>query len=184
MAKRDKAAKPEKEIKPKKNQITNDLQPDEDVVGDSEITDAEPPADESQPENDADQAPETGPSEDAPPIPSKKDVTKFADNPGLPAREHEKKLAKEKSAKDLKNKVAAKEQYYTIKNGKILQITIKPNGAYSSYVDSLEKRGDQYKAEIKRWAAEGKFIPEHEYEEKVHQLVAAANARAQVKKVK
>ena len=89
----------------------------------------------------------------------------FKDIQGLPANEHAKKKAKEKSKNNLSKK--NEKIFYTQKGSKVLKVICKANGAYSSYVGNLNK--PKHKAmlllEIKKWQKEGIFIPEHAADE-------------------
>lgn len=92
----------------------------------------------------------------------------FKEMVGLPANEHAKKKAKEKSAK----KPAFQKEVYTIKNGKILRVVLKPNGAYNTYVDSLKKIGQaKYKVMVDKWLKEGKWVHEHEAEDMFEETI-------------
>ena len=75
-----------------------------------------------------------------------------------PMSEHAKEVAKENSRK----KVVPRKEFYTIENGKVLKITVKPNGAYSTFIAREETIT---KAEINKWKKEGKFVYSHEKDE-------------------
>lgn len=104
------------------------------------------------------------------------EVASFADNKGLPSNAHAKKLAKEKAKRHAENVGVEYEKFYTKKGDKILLVTVKHNGAYSSYVDNYKKKEAAFKPLIKKWAAEGKFVAEHEYEDFVAEAVVRARA--------
>ena len=77
----------------------------------------------------------------------------FAEVKGSPAIEHQKKLQREKKAL---SKVPKKQkQFFTVKDGKVLSITVKPNGAYSNYVGTktkMEKKSKgSYETQVKLW---------------------------------
>jgi uncharacterized lipoprotein NlpE involved in copper resistance len=91
----------------------------------------------------------------------------FAEVPGSPAIEHQKKLARAK-------KVAAKvakpsKQFYTIKDGKVLSIKVKQNGAYSTYVGTkakMEKKAKgSYFSQVKVWQKAGLWVSEEDFQE-------------------
>lgn len=105
----------------------------------------------------------------------------FKEAVGIPANEHAKKKAKEKS--DLAKKSKPEEIFYTIKNGKILQVKVKPNGAYSTYIGRKAKMTkDAYESNVKAWKAEGKWLSEEDYQEKVSEVQAKLAEKAQAAK--
>lgn len=75
-----------------------------------------------------------------------------------PMSEHAKEIAKEASRK----KVVPKKEFYTIENGKALKITVKPNGAYATFIAREEKLT---KDEINKWKKSGQFVYPHEKDE-------------------
>jgi hypothetical protein len=90
----------------------------------------------------------------------------FKESTGIPANEHAKKKSKEKSV--LAKKEKPEEIFYTIKNGKILQIKVRANGAYSSFVGKKSKLPkDTFDVNVKTWKTEGTWLSEEDYEEKV-----------------
>lgn len=104
-------------------------------------------------------------------VEQKKDSTRKVlakDERGNPANEHAKKLAKENSAK----KIKPVKTLYTVKDGKVLRIDVKPNGAYQSYIGNYKKNKDAINTLIKQWEKEGIWIPEHAVEEAVSKIVA------------
>lgn len=93
------------------------------------------------------------------------EVESFADNPGTPANSHAKKNAKQKNNLE-KTKEKFSETIHTIKDGKILRVVIKHNGAYSTYIGRKKMYPDEkLKALISDLSKVGKFIPEHEYDD-------------------
>lgn len=91
----------------------------------------------------------------------------FKDAAGIPANAHAKKLAKEKE-KIQKLKSQLVKVFFTIRNGKVLQITAKPNGAHSSYLASERKYkksigADAFNAQIAKWKKEGSWVEPHDH---------------------
>lgn len=87
---------------------------------------------------------------------SQQDVT-FAEAQGIPANEHAKKLAKEKS----KHKQQKYDSVYSSKDQKVLKITVKPNGVYTEYVGSLSKKKPEAKGLVEQiaiWKKDGLWI--------------------------
>jgi len=102
---------------------------------------------------------------------------KFGDAPGLPANEHKRKAIQEKKAKDKEAKKIKLEkfskQFYTVINGKVLLLTIRPNGLYRSFFDSVKKLGpDLLKTKIKKWKDSGKWMDEHAIEDLSYDLIS------------
>lgn len=93
----------------------------------------------------------------------------FKEATGIPANEHAKKKAKEKS--DLAKKDKLEEIFYTVKSGKILQIKVKPNGAHSNFVGNKKKLSkDEFEAAVKKWKAAGAWISEEDFDEKTSEV--------------
>ena len=69
--------------------------------------------------------------------------------------------AKEKSQR----KEKPSKSFYTQKDGKILLVTVKYNGAYSSYIGNNRKHKEQLKPLIAQWKKEGSWVDEHDHEE-------------------
>lgn len=93
----------------------------------------------------------------------------FKESTGIPANEHAKKKAKEKS--ELSKKAKPEEIFFTIKGGKILQLKVRANGAYSSFVGKKSKMTkDAYDTQVKKWKAEGVWLSEEDCEEKVSEV--------------
>lgn len=105
----------------------------------------------------------------------KKDVT-FADAKGTEANQHAKRLAKEKSRKELRAKQKY-ETFYTQKGTKVLKVTFKKNGQYQEYIGNMAKKkeAEMLKANIKIWEKDGIFVPEHKLEEFAAEKIAALN---------
>ncbi len=91
----------------------------------------------------------------------------YGDAPGLPSVEHAKKRAKQKK------EAATIKTFYTIKDGKkIIMLTIKPNGCYSSYFGNVLKIGkDVLTIKQKAWKAKGQWLEPHEIEAKVSEVI-------------
>lgn len=87
----------------------------------------------------------------------RKDVT-FAEAE-VPAIEHAKALAKEAS----KKREVPKKEFYTKRDGKYLKITVKPNGAYSTYIGQFGK--GVTKVDEDKWKSEGVWHHEHEIDQ-------------------
>lgn len=93
--------------------------------------------------------------------------------------EHAKKLAREanKAAKKPKNQ----EQFYTVKDGKVLLVKFKSSGAYSTYVgnkkkwDKLDKGA--YAKTVGAWKDKGLWISEEDYQEKSAQIIEKLQAK-------
>lgn len=94
----------------------------------------------------------------------------FKESTGIPANAHAKKKAKEKSdAQKSSNKL--EKIFFTIKDGKILKIKVKPNGAYSDYVGKKSKlTKDAFEANLKKWKADGQWLSEDDYQDKVSEV--------------
>jgi hypothetical protein len=90
----------------------------------------------------------------------------FKESKGLPANEHAKKLAKTK-----KPKVKPSREFYTLKNGKYLKITVKENGDYSTFIcrEKTMKEADK-KAMVAKWDKEGKWVEAHKVDEVAEKL--------------
>lgn len=91
----------------------------------------------------------------------------FGSAPGLPAVEHAKKRAKQK-----RQSVTAK-TFYTLKGGvKIVMLTVKSNGCYSSYFGNTKKLGaDIVSLKLKEWKQKGQWLEPHEAEQKVSDTI-------------
>ncbi len=97
---------------------------------------------------------------------SDKENVEFKDAVGLPGNAHAKKLAKDKASLE---KIKAKLQkiFFTVRDGKILQIIAKPNGAHSNYLTSVKKYKkqfgeDAYQAMIAKWKKDGEYVDPHD----------------------
>lgn len=89
----------------------------------------------------------------------------FAEVKGAPAIEHQKKLAREKKAQSKAPKKS--KQFFTVKDGKVLSITVKPNGAYSTYVGTkakMEKKSKgSYETQVKLWKKDNLWVAEEDF---------------------
>lgn len=107
-----------------------------------------------------------------------KKVEKFADNPGLPANEHAKQLAKAESFKKKQEMEAKqfKKVVYTRLGNKVLEIAITPKGAKSTYMGNVKKdsryfedikdsKGNKQKGQISKWKDLGIWINQDDFEE-------------------
>ena len=110
----------------------------------------------------------------------------FANAEGLPQRQEEKKRAKE-LAKKAKEKKEWK-HIFTERDGKLLKVYAKPNGAYSIYIAKRPKNNGtpendlkiaQYKAEIEKQRKNKLFFTDYGYEEKIKEMIAEAKAKAE-----
>lgn len=93
---------------------------------------------------------------------------KDSPEPGNPANEWAKKMAQEKANRQPK----ASKTVYTKKDGKVLKVDIKVNGAYSSYIGNYKKHKDQLIPLISQWKKEGSWVDEFELEEKTKEIMA------------
>lgn len=101
------------------------------------------------------------------------------DVPGLPEKEHQKKLAKA-DAKRKKQKAkdeASQEFWYTQRGPKILILKVTKSGAYTSYFGNQKKLGGQYETLVKKWEKEGKWVPEHQFQSFCSQKLAEVSKR-------
>lgn len=100
------------------------------------------------------------------PMSGEKKVEKFADNPGLPANTHAKKLAKEASKKQQKDAEFVK-VLYTRVGSKILMMKVTPKGAKSTYIGNVskEKEAPHIKLQIEKWKKDKVWCEEHEFQE-------------------
>lgn len=109
----------------------------------------------------------------------------FAKAEGLPQRQEEKARAKAASKK-------AKEQkewkhIFTERDGKLLKVYAKPNGAYSIYIAKRPKNNGtaendqkikQYVAEIEKYRSKKLFYTDYGFEEKIAEMIAEAKKEA------
>lgn len=104
------------------------------------------------------------------------EISRFEEGVGLPAVEEAKKKARESKVKEsVPNAV-----YYTVKSGKVLQVTFKPNGVYSSYFARVKNLGQEvYKLKVSEWTKQGKWIPEHKWEDESHDILKKIQKEAQ-----
>lgn len=86
---------------------------------------------------------------------------------GNPGNEWAKKVAQEKANR----KAKPTKTIYSIKDGKVLKIDVKTNGAYSSYIGNNKKHKQQLMPLILQWKKEGVWIDEYECEEKVSEIM-------------
>jgi hypothetical protein len=109
----------------------------------------------------------------------------FAKAEGLPQRQEEKKRAKElaKKAKDKKEW----KHIYTERDGKLLKVYAKPNGAYSIFIAKRPKNNGtpeneakltQYKAEIEKQRSKKLFYTDYGFDEKIAEMIAEAKKEA------
>lgn len=105
----------------------------------------------------------------------------FKEVQGLPAVEHKKGLEKRKAqAAQEAKKNAEKNQFvfYTVKDNKYLRVTVKKNGAYTSYVTKGKKMTAEEKTNmIKNWESVGQWVPEHLCEEVCSKKIAELNKK-------
>lgn len=92
----------------------------------------------------------------------------FADVQGAPAIEHKKALARKAKAEAKK---AKKEKViYTMKDGKLLMVKIKPNGAYSTYVGTKTKMKN-WKDLVEQWKKKDQWVSEENYQDFVAETI-------------
>ena len=91
--------------------------------------------------------------------------------------EHAKKLVRENKKKA---KLPKKEkQFFTVKDGKVLSIKVKPSGAYSTYIgtkkkwDKKDKNG--YSVTVAKWKSDGLWVSEEDYNEKCSKIIEELN---------
>jgi hypothetical protein len=92
----------------------------------------------------------------------------FAEVQGAPAVEHKKALARK--AKQEAKKAKKEKVIYTMKDGKILQVKIKPNGAYSTYIGTKSKMKN-WKDIVATYQKAGTWVSEENYEEFVAETI-------------
>ncbi len=96
----------------------------------------------------------------------------FEDAPKDAATEHQKKIQKNISKKRFQPKPF--KQFFTLKDGKILSVKVKENGAYSTYIASKAKMEKQakgsYALQVKAWKKDGLWVAEEDYNEKIYEL--------------
>lgn len=98
----------------------------------------------------------------------------FKEQPGTPANAHAKKKAKEKSAREKESKTDL--VFFTVKEGKVLKVKVKKNGAYSEYIGSKKKASkEEFETNLKKWKSEGVWISEDDYKDKVSELIESLN---------
>ena len=92
----------------------------------------------------------------------------FAEVQGAPAIEHKKSLARKAKAEAKK---AKKEKViYTMKDGKLLMVKIKPNGAYSTYVGTKTKMKN-WKDLVEQWKKKDQWVSEENYQDFVAETI-------------
>jgi len=91
----------------------------------------------------------------------------FSNVKGAPAVEHQKKIQRQLKAE--KKIVKPSKQFYTVKDGKVLSVTVKANGAYSTYIgtkNKMEKKAKgSYFTQVKLWQKAGQWVSEEDYQE-------------------
>lgn len=103
----------------------------------------------------------------------------FKEQAGLPSNEKNKKLSKALQQVEA-NKNAVAEKYFAQNGNKVLQITIKPNGAYSSYIGSKKKYKAEFEAKLKEWQKAGLWLGDvnfEEYQVKVSKILEGVKAK-------
>jgi len=95
----------------------------------------------------------------------------FAESSGLPANEHAKKLAKEKS----KRPPTPKGVFYTQKEKeKVVKLIVKKDKVFSVYVGSMKKHKDALAGMVKKWKEEGVWLEPHQVEAKLSEAMGKA----------
>lgn len=103
-------------------------------------------------------------------------VESFEDGVGNAQIEHLKKQAKKRQRK------VVYKTYFTERAGKVLQVTFKPNGCYTSYFARRKMLGEAvYKEKVREWSAKGLWIAEHEFDEKKKLLTQPEVIQQEVK---
>jgi hypothetical protein len=98
----------------------------------------------------------------------------FSEVTGAPAVEHQKKIQRQLKAQ--KKIVKPSKQFFTIKDGKVLSVKVKENGAYSTYVGTkskMEKKAKgSYFNQVKVWQKQGMWVSEEDYQEHCEKIKA------------
>jgi len=107
----------------------------------------------------------------------------FKEQQGVPANAHAKKLNKQ-FERVAKLKSEFQEIFYTLKDGKILKVVAKPNGAHSTFIGSKVKMDKKHGKEtvnamIRVWEKEGCWLPEHLADDKLAEAVANLDEKYQ-----
>ena len=93
---------------------------------------------------------------------------------GAPAIEHQKKIQKKLSAE--KKIVKPFKQFFTVKDGKLLSVKVKANGAYSTFIAQKvkmeKKEKGSWDAQIRLMKKAGTFVSEDAYQDKVDEIKA------------
>lgn len=94
----------------------------------------------------------------------------FKEVEGNPANAHAKKKAKEKSVKEKASKSDL--VFFTLREGKILKVKVKKNGAYSEFIATKSKlKKEQFESSVRDWKSQGCWISEEDYNDKVSSLI-------------
>lgn len=89
----------------------------------------------------------------------------FNEQPGLPAVEAKKRAVRAKKVEQ-KSKT-----FYTVKGVKILMLTVKRNGCYSSYFGRVDKLGpDVFQLKQKEWKQKGQWLESYQVDEEVSKI--------------
>lgn len=88
----------------------------------------------------------------------------FSEQQGLPAVEAKKKAARAKKGVPQQQG----KTFYTINGQKILMLTVKRNGCYSSYFGRVDKLGhDVLDLKKKEWKSKGQWLEAHQVQQQV-----------------
>lgn len=96
----------------------------------------------------------------------------FAEVAGAPSVEHQKKIQRQLKAQ---KKIAKPyKQFFTLKDGKVLSVKVKENGAYSTYVGTKNKMEKKEKGsfftQVKVWQKQGLWVSEEDYQEECEKI--------------
>lgn len=91
----------------------------------------------------------------------------FADVTKSPEIEHAKKIAR--AASKAKKLVKPSRTFHTLKDGKVLKVSVNSSGAFSSFIDTkkkMEKRAKgSFDVQVKLWKKSGSWVSEEDYQE-------------------
>jgi hypothetical protein len=91
----------------------------------------------------------------------------FQEVQGAPAVEHQKKIQRQLKASKKYQKPF--KQFFTIKDGKVLSVKVKENGAYSTYVGTKakmeKKEKGSYFNQVKVWQKQNLWVSEEDFQE-------------------
>jgi len=94
---------------------------------------------------------------------------------GNPANEWAKQLAKEKANR----KAKPFKTIYSVKDGKVVKIDVKTNGAYQSYIGNAKKQKNQIVPLITQWKKEGVWVEEYDLETTIKEIMLELNIQGE-----